>query len=515
MFKSYCFNLSSVFAEIVRANRNRTALIIDEGTQLTYHDLDVLSNKIANFLLNHNVTRRDRIAVVLDKSVCAYAIILAAVKVGATYFVVDRKSPADRSRRIIEQCNPKVLFLEQDLRLPEDYGMQIRCDRDSRDNPFYGSFPENAPRLDYQIDGSDPVYIMFTSGSTGVPKGAVMSNNNLINFIQWSRKEYQFTNEDVFSNLNPLYFDNSVFDIYSSLFLGATLVAFDSNIMREPHEVVRKLNRFKCTVVFAVPSFFVYLLTLKILRRTNLESARKIIFGGEGFPKVKLKKLFDEFHRFAEIYNVYGPTECTCICSNYRITAEDFDSTEGIPPIGHLIGNFSHYVLNGNEPAQVGQPGELCLGGPCVGLGYYNQPGLTEKAFVQNPLNDKFFERIYRTGDMIFENPDDGKIYFVGRKDLQIKHQGYRIELEEIQYAAMKIRGIDEAIALHGMRNGVSEIIVVVASKEDLEQEAIKRALTEFLPSYMIPSKIFVRGVLPKNANGKIDRQALMKEYGG
>ena len=162
-----------------------------------------------------------------------------------------------------------------------------------------------------------------------------------------------------------------------------------------------------------------------------------------------------------------------------------------------------------------GQPGELCLGGPCVGLGYYNRPDLTEKVFVQNPLNKKFFERIYRTGDMILKNPDDGKIYFVGRKDLQIKHQGYRIELEEIQYAAMKIHGVDEAIALHKMGNSLSEIIMVVASKEKIEQESIKRALAEFLPPYMIPSKIIVTAVLPKNANGKIDRQALMKEYGG
>jgi D-alanine--poly(phosphoribitol) ligase subunit 1 len=515
MSKSYHYNLSSVFADVVRESRDRTAIVIDESTSLTYGDLDVTSNKIAHFLLKQQITKRDRISIVLDKSVHTYSIILAAIKIGAPYFVVDPRSPLERARAIIEQCDPKILFVEKEMELPQHLGMQILCDRHSKESPFYRSCPDEPPKLDYDIDGSDPVYIMFTSGSTGLPKGAVMSNNNLINFIQWSRKEYQFTKEDVFSNLNPLYFDNSVFDIYSSLFLGATLVAFDSNIMTEPHEVVRKLNRFKCNVVFAVPSFFMYLLTLKMLKRANLESVGKIIFGGEGFPKIKLKKLFDEFHRFAEIYNVYGPTECTCICSNYRITAEDFSSTEGIPPIGYLIGNFSHYVLNGNDPAQVGQPGELCLGGPCVGLGYYNQPDLTEKAFVQNPLNKKFFERIYRTGDMIVENPDDGKIYFVGRRDLQIKHQGYRIELEEIQYATMKIHGIDEAVALHGVRNGVSEIIVVVASKEDLEQEAIKRALTEFLPSYMIPSKIFVRGVLPKNANGKIDRQALMKEYGG
>jgi len=166
----------------------------------------------------------------------------------------------------------------------------------------------------------------------------------------------------------------------------------------------------------------------------------KDMAGGEGYPKSKLKELYDCFHPRVGLVNVYGPTECTCICSAYEISAVDFSDLDGYPPLGALIPNFSYAILNDRDEAvPPGETGDLCLSGPCVGLGYFNDHELTQKAFGQNPLNTLFHEWTYRTGDLVRLSPDDGKIHFVGRKDNQIKHQGYRIELGEIEHALGRV----------------------------------------------------------------------------
>jgi len=276
---------------------------------------------------------------------------------------------------------------------------------------------------------------------------------------------------------------------------------------------VERIHREGCSVFFSVPSLLMYLQTMKVAKREYLGSLRKIIFGGEGYPKVKLKPLFDELGDQAEFYNVYGPTECTCICSSYRVTQKDFEALDGFPPLGSLIVNFRGYVLDDEQAVETGGVGELCLGGPCVGLGYYNQPEQTAKVFVQNPLNSSFHERLYRTGDLVRVNPADGQLYFVSRKDLQIKHQGYRIELEEIQHALVAIDGIDEAVALHAVKDNISSIVAVVATEGKLTAAEIKSKVAEKIPRYMIPEKVHILERMPKNPNGKTDRPLLKQTY--
>jgi D-alanine--poly(phosphoribitol) ligase subunit 1 len=241
---------------------------------------------------------------------------------------------------------------------------------------------------------------------------------------------------------------------------------------------------------------------------------RKIVFGGEGYPKSKLKELFDCLHHRADLVNVYGPTECTCICSAYGVTESDFEGLDGYPPLGGPIPNFSFVILNERgEAAEPDEIGELCLGGPCVGLGYFNEPELTNMAFGQNPLNPNYHERIYHTGDLVRLSRDDGKVHFVGRKDSQIKHQGYRIELGEIEHALCLIPGVDEAVAIHSAPNGVSQIVAVVASCNGLESTAIRKEVSGIIPAYMVPSRVDVLERLPKNDNGKIDRNLLKSLY--
>jgi D-alanine--poly(phosphoribitol) ligase subunit 1 len=510
---AYLHSVPNLFREIVETHRDRAALKWSDGVIVTFDELDRLSDRAAQFLQRQRVRKGDRVCIRLDKCTLAYSLILACLKTGAPYFVVDPSNPPARVNHILDKCMPKLIFSAREQPLDLFDHRVIVVDRENEfaalDEAGEGAFE---PETD--IIGTDPAYIMFTSGSTGFPKGAVMSHANLLNFIQWAKWEFSITPEDVFTNVNPLYFDNSVFDFYASIMNGAALVPFDAATMRDPYQVLRRIDELRCTIYFSVPSLLIYFQTLKMITPAAFAHVRTVIFGGEGYPKSKLKELFDCFHARAELVNVYGPTECTCICSAYRVTEDDFENLDGYPPLGGPIPSFSFAILNEqNKAAAADEVGELYLGGPCVGLGYFNDPELTKNAFRQNPLNSYYHERIYRTGDLVRLSTADGKIHFAGRNDSQIKHQGYRIELGEIEHALCRVSGVDEAVALHATRDGISIIVAVVASCDGLTADTVRKEVSSVVPAYMVPGRVEVMDRLPKNDNGKIDRTLLKSRY--
>jgi D-alanine--poly(phosphoribitol) ligase subunit 1 len=514
MKDSYHFHTAMIFNEIVAKYPRNKALIWDSDSYDTYSNLDKISNQIANFLLGNDVKKGDRVCIILDKCTAAYGIILACLKIGAPYFVVDPANPAPRTKYMLEKCSAKIAFVSSGLSLDGYTGMEVYIEEENNQYDFILNYPPDKIETDWTITGADPAYIMFTSGSTGFPKGAVMSQNNLINFIRWTNWQFDFSPDDVFTNVNPLFFDNSVFDIYSSLFVGASLVPFSASIMSDPYQVLKRIDEQQCTVYFSVPSLLIYFQTLKTIDTQVFKFVKKIIFGGEGYPKPKLKELYDCLGDRISIYNVYGPTECTCICSVYRISDIDFEDLDGYPPLGNLIPNFSYSIHDEDkELVENNDIGELYLAGPCVGLGYFNDPDQTRNAFIQNPSNNSFHDRLYKTGDLIWHNTNDKKLYFAGRRDSQIKHQGYRIELAEIEHALTKVQGIDEAVALHSLKNGISTIIGAVATKQSLNSAFIKKEVAKYIPKYMIPGKLEILEILPKNPNGKIDRNLLKATY--
>jgi len=510
---AYSHNVAHLFREIAKTHRDRTALIWSESAAVTFSELNRLSDKAALFLHQQGVRKGERVCIRLDKGTLAYSLIVACLKIGAPYFVLDPSNPPARVAHILDKCTPTLVFSakESPLDLPGyrvvvvDRENQFAALEDTGDEPF---------EAETDIVGTDPAYIMFTSGSTGFPKGAVMSQANLLNFIRWAKVGFSVTPDDIFTNVNPLYFDNSVFDFYASIMNGAALVPFDAATMKDPYRVLRRIDELRCTIYFSVPSLLIYFQTLKMITPSSFTHVRSVIFGGEGYPKTKLKQLFDCLHARAELVNVYGPTECTCICSAYRVTDSDLEDLDGYPPLGGPIPNFSFTILNERDRAAApGEVGELCLAGPSVGLGYFNDPELTQEAFRQNPLNSHYHERTYRTGDLVRLSTDDGKLHFVGRKDSQIKHQGYRIELGEIEHALGQISGIDEAVALHTNRDGISLIIAVVASRNGITANAVRTQVSNIVPAYMVPGRVEVLDRLPKNDNGKIDRNLLKTRY--
>lgn len=510
---SYQYNLSARFYGVAAQHAGKTALRYPDGSKFSYQEINQLSNQLGVFLLDKGLEKGDVIAIFNEKSHLAYCLMLACLKTGIIYTNLDITSPWARIEKILSNCLPRAIFFDQ----PEHAAIEA-CQRKFPDSLLFNlqtkalqenirsKDPQNLP-LSAAVHGADAAYIMFTSGSTGFPKGAVMSHSNVLNFINWGKTTFNVTDEDIFTNANPIYFDNSVFDFYVSLFNGATLVPLSHQLVKNANEVVKAINDSGCTIWFSVPSLLVYLLTTKALKATDFASIRRISFGGEGFPKNKLKQLFDMFGHRITLFNVYGPTECTCICSSYIINAGDFENMNELAPLGHMAPNFGYYIIPVDEANK--NFGELALIGPCVGLGYYNDTERTSKSFVQKP-GSRFPQLMYKTGDVV-ERMDNGYIHFRGRADNQVKHMGYRIELEEIEAAFSTLGYIDEVgVVYERLSAELGQIKAFVSvSGNEITKDQVNADIKNLLPPYMVPRVINIIKGLPKNANGKIDRKQL------
>lgn len=515
----YSYNLGLRFQAAVSQYADRPALCMGAGPCICYAELNALANRMARVLLGCEVGPGCVVAISGTKSLHTFATMLGCLKLGAAYCVLDPDSPVERLRKIVSTCRPKLLVSETDFAAKlDDLSTRLgvaHLDKnpDSLDARLIRQTDADLPETSL-VTGSFPAYIMYTSGSTGFPKGAVMTHTNVLNLVEWSRETYAIIPEDILTNINPLYFDNSVFDFYSSLFNGACLVPFTKEEVRDPKVLVEKVDRARCSLWFSVPSLLIFLQTMKAANGKYLRTIRRFVFGGEGYPNAKLKKLYDTYKDTSEFHNVYGPTECTCICSSCRLEASDLENPTGLPPLGQIARNFGYLIL-GDDGRKVpeGEIGELCLLGPNVGKGYYNDPERTAASFVQNPCNDKFQEWMYKTGDLVRFNPADRRLYIHGRKDNQIKHMGYRIELEEIEAALHCLPYVSEAVAIHSKAGGSSRILAVVASRQELDPEQIRRDLKKIIPDYMIPAMFHQQSVLPKNPSGKVDRRALAAAY--
>jgi D-alanine--poly(phosphoribitol) ligase subunit 1 len=511
----YIYNLGLLFERVVEEHPENPALKFPDNTLIPYNELNRAANRTARLLLDRGIASGDVVCIFGHKVQATYVTMLACLKIGAPYAILDPDSPIERLGRIVQRCQPKMLVGQPAL--TENLQQMLSClslDINRVQSDAQGLDASNLP-ITRTVPGTTPAYIMFTSGSTGFPKGAVIPHHSVMNFIGWSVETFGITPADVLTNVNPLYFDNSVFDFYASIFSGACLVPFSKEIVSNPRQLVELIDAVGCTSWFSVPSLLIYLQTMRVLNPNNMTSIRRYIFGGEGYPKVKLKELFDLYSTRAAFFNVYGPTECTCICSAYVLCPEDFDDLQGFPALGSMASNFGCLILDENNRI-VGdnETGVLFLSGPNVGLGYYNDPDQTSARFVQNPHNTQYIEYMYDTGDLVRYNPDDGKIYISGRKDHQIKHMGYRIELEEIENALNTIEYVAQAAVIHQHSKGLSQIVGIVSLKgSPVDSATIRKDLRALLPDYMIPQTFHVVPELPKNANGKIDRPRLAEMY--
>ena len=517
MNAAYRFNIGVAFTEIAQMQADDPALKIAFGN-VTYAEFDVLANKVAGVLAGHGFGRRDVVGIVHTKGVLCYAAMLGALKLGVAYVNLDDQNPPARMRHIFESARPKLIIGEG---LPP-----ALCETAASAGIAQLDFSEpvavreleaassNPPEAMTLVVGTDPAYIMYTSGSTGVPKGAIITHAGVLNFAAWTGARFGIGRGDVLSNVNPMYFDNSVFDFYAALLNGAALAPISREDVADGRAMLVQLARMGCTVWFSVPSLLIYLTAIKVLDEQSLPAVRVFVFGGEGYPKPELRKLFALFGGRSRLINVYGPTECTCICSAWDVRAEDLADPNGLVTLGPVADNFAMLVLDADDlPVAPGETGELCLLGPQVGLGYVNDAERTERAFVRNPTNERWTERMYRTGDLVKVGADGRSLDFVGRKDNQVKHMGYRIELEEIEAALNQIDGVVQSAVLHrASRRGQKLIVAYIAAEAEFSEQQLHDAVERLLPPYMIPQRFFCRRHLPKNSNGKVDRVALAAE---
>ncbi len=296
-------------------------------------------------------------------------------------------------------------------------------------------------------------------------------------------------------------------DFYCSLFNGLSMAAFPKTVASQPKKLLEHIGRLACTFWFSVPSFLIYLTNMKLLNPEVFTSIRAFAFGGEAYPKELLRGLYDLYGRRSRFFNVYGPTEGTCICSAHLMSADDLADEHSLVTLGRIADNFQYRILDeNNQPADIG---ELTLMGPQLALGYYNDAERTAESFVQDPLTAAYPRIMYRTGDLVEQK--NGRLYFRGRADHQIKHMGYRIELEEIEAGLVKLLYVKQCAVVHGLTAaGLSRLAAFLAIEGvPPEEKKIRAELREYLPAYMIPGSFTCISELPKNPNGKVDRVAL------
>ena len=499
--EGYTFNMGLRFREVAFRQPAGIALDFGGSIRVTYAELNTLSDSMARHLLARGCRRGSVVGLVLPKSVGAYAAMIACLKIGASYVALDVGSPRVRRRKILDSAQPQLLVVEeeeQEKNLPQCYIGEL-----------YASAPDPSP---FSVDelqavpGDVPAYIMFTSGSTGTPKGVSVSHASQLNFVHWVRTHFDIHTKDIISGLNPLFFDNAIFDFSASLMNGATLKPITESMFDVPSDLIKGLD--SCTIWFSVPSLIIHLHALKVLSPDKLPVLRVIAFGGEGFPKAELKRLYDGFGRRAALWNVYGPAETTCICSAYRVSARDFRDMKKVAPLGHLAPNFTELIVDEKgSPVPKGEVGELYLGGPQLALGYHNAPDLTQQQFVKMDG-----ARYYRTGDLVRRCTKFGLLHFQGRVDNQVKHMGYRVEIEEIEAA---IAGLAQVVQCGVVYHKTSlqplgTFAAFVQLREAVRPESLKEQLRDIIPDYMLPDTIHVMGALPKNVNGKVDRSILL-----
>jgi len=504
----YYYNLGIFFEDIVKQYGDNIAIRYKKKSY-SYLELNDKANEFIQFIIERGISQGDVVAIANTKNINSLALMISCLKIGVIYVNIDIDGPSERLEKIFKTCEPKIVFFDEESDVVKETSERMSLEYYLLSNKLLNKASDpDSPIIDLvsRVDSSSIAYIMFTSGSTGIPKGAAITHQNLIHLINWSYSFYRIKDNDVFANVSPFYFDNSVFDFYSALFSGACLVPIKKDILINPLTLINCVDDLKCTIWFSVPSLLIYLMNMKGLSNDKFKHIRIIAFGGEGYPKTELVKLYELFNKKAEIVNVYGPTECTCICSAYRLKNSDFNDLKGLPALGQLNQNFNYLILdeNGNESSE----GDLCLIGPNVGVGYYNDSKRTEQTFLKCMIGKHYAKRMYKTGDIVVEK--NGMLYFKTRRDSQIKHMGYRIELEEIETYLNLIKGINRSAVIYKKGNKTfGKIIAFVSVKGGLRKESIESELTKNIPVYMIPNQIKLLDTIPINSNGKIDKQTL------
>ena len=487
---------------------------------LTYDGLYKLSNQLANCLKSKGVSRQDRVGIFLKRSIDSIIAINGILKADAIYVPIDAKSPIERFRKIIDDCEPRALICDRgtlkkaEKNISNNISIFVLEDQDELDAPLRNSYvylndikSQSDASPYYQNIDNDIAYILYTSGSTGDPKGVMISHLNITNYIEWAVDCFEINQNEKILSTAPFHFDMSTFDIYCALKRGATLCIAPESLLLFPTKLLDLIDKEKISLWKGVSSLLMYVARTIPLSKKKLASLNKIIFAGENLPTRYLIEWMEAFPD-KQFYNAYGPTEATGISTYYHVARIPENSTERIP-IGRPCENTEVYVLTEDGAlADTGEIGELCIRGSGLSRGYWNDEAKTAKVFVQNPISAIPGDRIYHTGDLALLNKE-GNYELVGRKDNQVKNMGYRIDLAEIENGLISTGKIKDAavILYRSEKYSVDELVAMVVTDSNSSPEKLRENLKNIIPAYMMPHRIFVVDDIPRTDRGKIDRK--------
>jgi D-alanine--poly(phosphoribitol) ligase subunit 1 len=495
--------------EAARRNPHKIALV-DEKSQYTFAELREHALRFSRHIPGD--WRNQPIAVYVPKSADCVIVFLGILYSGNFYVPLDTKSPAARLKKMLTDLGPKAIVASAMARAAVDEACgeegppvwDLRSVLDAEAAPQ----PVRPPDIVERVIDTDPIYCIYTSGSTGSPKGVVVSHRSVADFIDWATERYELDEATIFGNQSPFHFDVSVLDIFGALKTGGTMVVIPEHLFAFPAELLEFVKRARVNFIIWVPSVLIHIATTDTLAKNPPTEITKVLFAGEPMPAKHLNYWMRHLHQ-ALFSNLYGPTEAAVIAC-YYVVDRQFSDQDSIP-IGHACRNIDLLVLNdAGEACAVGEVGELHIRGSALAFGYWNDQARTDEVFIQNPLNRHFPEKVYRTGDLVKLN-ERGELLFLGRRDSQIKYSGYRIELGDIESAAMCIEGVSQASALFD-EDGKQIVLSYVSGAGSVNEASVRRQLAAQLPKYMVPALIRKLDVMPLTPSGKVDKMALRKQ---
>ena len=501
--------------------------VTDGRTALTFGELATTSDRLAHFLMTLGVSRGDRVAYFLKRSSECLSATVGILKTGAAYIPLDQKTPPERWRQIIDDAAPQVLLCDhhtlaetldrlETLKIPVSIVcLNPREDRfKSREKIYYREDIENATGLSSFPEGSldDVAYILYTSGSTGSPKGVMVTHSNIKNYIDWATSYFHITAEDRILGTAPFYFDMSTFDIFCILASGATLYLATEEILLFPERLVRLIESNGVTLWKGISSLLMYMSRAGVVQPGRMPSLRTVIFAGEPLAAQYLANWMKNLPN-SSFFNGYGPTEATGVSLCYHV--DRIPELKKPIPIGQPCKGARVAVVGEDGfPVTPGEVGELCIAGPCLAKGYLNDPEKTQSRFTSPPPGCGLEDRVYWTGDLVRQTPE-GDYVFVSRKDYQVKWMGYRIELAEIETnlsSHPQVRDVAVLLKPSGPE-GLSELVAFIESEADCDLSELCKYLEKRVPSYMVPKRFIRVDSLPRNDRGKIDREEILRRY--
>lgn len=478
----------------------------DGDRSISYCELKDRARRIGSCLGNSHL-RNAPVAIYLDRSVKSMEALLGVAYSGNFYTMMDIQMPKDRLKVILENLQPFAILTDREHEeaarelLPQGAVIVYETAVEQEVSSWLLKDIRRA------MIETDPLYVLYTSGSTGEPKGVVVSHDSVIAYTDWVVETFGISQDTVFGSQTPFYFSMSVLDIFSTIRIGASMQIIPRQLFSFPMQLLEYLRDRKVNTIYWVPSALCLVANWKALDYMELPDLKKVLFAGEVMPMKQLN--IWRTHMPDLLYaNLYGPTEITDICT-YYIVDRDFEDEE-VLPIGKACNNCDILILNEDgRKVPYGEEGELCVRGPFLAKGYYRSPEKTNSVFVQNPCNDRYPELIYKTGDIVKYN-ELGELMYVSRKDFQIKHMGCRIELGEIEAAAGSLENIDNCVCVYDENE---KKIILVYKGKNVDQNTVITKIKNKVPSYMYPGLYILTEKMPVNTNGKIDRKWLQRNY--